>query len=153
MEEKDYSRLKLKNQLCFPLYLCSKELVRKYTPLLNELDLTYTQYIVMMYLWERKESSLKKMASMILLDSGTLTPLLIKLEKKGYINREKSLKDGRDLIIKITKKGEELKDKALPIPKAISECLNLSEKDAKNLYMLCYKALFNLERKEENGNN
>ena len=153
MEEKDYSRLKLKNQLCFPLYLCSKELVRKYTPLLNELDLTYTQYIVMMYLWERKESSLKKMASMILLDSGTLTPLLIKLEKKGYIKREKSLKDGRDLIIKITKKGEELKDEALPIPEAISECLNLSEKDAKNLYMLCYKALFNLERKEENGNN
>ena len=153
MEEKDYSRLKLKNQLCFPLYLCSKELVRKYTPLLNELDLTYTQYIVMMYLWERKESSLKKMASMILLDSGTLTPLLIKLEKKGYIKREKSLKDGRDLIIKITKKGEELKDEALPIPEAISECLNLSEKDAKNLYMLCYKALFNLARKEENGNN
>ena len=151
--EKDYSKLKLKNQICFPLYLCSKELTRKYTPMLKELDLTYTQYVVMMYFWEKKESSLKRLSQMILLDSGTLTPLLIKLEKKGYIKRDRSKKDGRDLIIKITKKGEELKEKALPIPKAISECLNLSEKDAKQLYMLCYKALFNLERKEDNGNN
>ena len=152
MEEK-YSKLKLKNQICFPLYLCSKELVRKYTPLLNELDLTYTQYVVMMYFWEKEESSLKKLSNMILLDSGTLTPLLIKLEEKGYLSRSRSDKDGRDLMIKITKKGKELKDKAVDIPSEITKCLNLSEKDAKSLYMLCYKALFNLEREGANGNN
>ena len=152
MEEK-YSKLKLKNQICFPLYLCSKELVRKYTPLLNELDLTYTQYVVMMYFWEKEESSLKKLSNMILLDSGTLTPLLIKLEEKGYLSRSRSDKDGRDLMIKLTKKGKELKDKAVDIPSEITKCLNLSEKDAKSLYMLCYKALFNLEREGANGNN
>ena len=151
--EEQYTKLKLKNQICFPLYLCSKELVRKYTPLLNELDLTYTQYVVMMYFWEKEESSLKKLSNMILLDSGTLTPLLIKLEEKGYLSRNRSSKDGRDLIIKLTKKGRELKDKAVDIPDEISKCLNLSEKDFKSLYMLCYKTLFNLEREETDGNN
>ncbi len=152
MEEK-YTKLKLKNQICFPLYLCSKELVRKYTPLLNELNLTYTQYVVMMYFWEKEESSLKKLSNMILLDSGTLTPLLIKLEEKGYLSRSRSNKDGRDLMIKLTDKGRELKEKAVDIPDEISKCLNLSEKDFKSLYMLCYKTLFNLEREETNGNN
>lgn len=151
--EKDYSKLKLKNQICFPLYLCSKELVRKYTPMLNDLDLTYTQYVVMMYFWEKEESSLKRLSNMILLDSGTLTPVLVKLEKKGYIKRNRSLKDERNLMIRLTKKGRELKDKAIDIPTEITKCLNLSEKDAKTLYMLCYKALFNLEGKDTNGNN
>ena len=152
MEEK-YTKLKLTNQIWFPLYLCSKELVRKYTPLLNELNLTYTQYVVMMYFWEKEESSLKKLSNMILLDSGTLTPLLVKLEEKGYLSRSRSNKDGRDLMIKLTDKGRELKEKAVDIPDEISKCLNLSEKDFKSLYMLCYKTLFNLEREEADGNN
>ena len=101
MEEK-YDKLKLKNQLCFPLYLCSKELNRYYTNSLKKLDLTYTQYVVMMYLWERKSSSLKKLSQMILLDSGTLTPMLLKLESKGYITRVRSVKDERNLLISIT---------------------------------------------------
>ena len=151
--ENDYSKLKLKNQICFPLYLCSKELVRKYTPMLNELDLTYTQYVVMMYFWEKEESSLKRLSNMILLDSGTLTPVLVKLEKKGYIKRSRSTKDERNLMIKLTKKGRDLKEKAIDIPTEITKCLNLSEKEAKTLYMLCYKALFNLEGKDTNGNN
>ena len=127
--EEQYTKLKLKNQICFPLYLCSKELVRKYTPLLNELNLTYTQYVVMMYFWEKEESSLKKLSNMILLDSGTLTPLLIKLEEKGYLSRSRSNKDGRDLMIKLTDKGRELKEEAVDIPDEISKCLNLSEKE------------------------
>ena len=82
-------RLLLKNQLCFPLYLCSKEIIRKYSPLLNELDLTYTQYIVMMYLWENKETNIKELGKTLILDSNTLTPLLKKLESKNYITRSK----------------------------------------------------------------
>ena len=151
--DEDYSKLRLKNQICFPLYLCSKELVRKYTPILKKLDLTYTQYVVMMYFWEREESSLKRLSNMIFLDSGTLTPVLRKLEDKGYLKRSRSNKDIRNLIIKLTPKGKKLKDKAKDIPDKINDHLNLSEKDARSLYMLCYRVLFNLERDDENENN
>ena len=83
--EKENDSLKLKNQLCFPIYLCSKELIRKYTPLLKEFDLTYTQYIVMMYFWEKEKSNVKDIGKTIMLDSSTLTPLLKKLEKRGIL--------------------------------------------------------------------
>ncbi len=151
--EEEYSKLKLKNQICFPLYLCSKELIRRYTPLLNDLNLTYTQYVVMMYFWEKEKSSLKRLSNMILLDSGTLTPVLRKLEDKGYLKRSRSSKDERNLMVKITEEGRKLKEKAVNIPDEISKCLKLSEKDAKSLYMLCYKALFNLESEGNNGDN
>ena len=114
-----YGPLKLKNQLCFPIYLCSKEIIRKYTPYLNKLNLTYTQYIVMMYLWENKETNVKELGKTLLLDSNTLTPLLKKLEQKEYIKRTKSEKDERNLVIKLTKRGETLKQQALEIPKQI----------------------------------
>ena len=99
-----YDSLKLKNQLCFPIYLCSKEIIRKYTPYLNKLNLTYTQYIVMMYLWENKKTNVKELGKTLLLDSNTLTPLLKKLEQKEYIIKTKSEKDERNKIIKLTKK-------------------------------------------------
>lgn len=143
------SDLQLKNQICFPLYLCSKELIRKYTPLLNKLDLTYTQYIVMMYFWQKKEASLKKLSNIVLLDSGTLTPVLKKLENKGYLKRIRSSKDERNLIIKLTSKGEQLKEEAKDIPEKILGYLNLSEEELRSLYILCYKALFNIEKKED----
>ena len=95
--------LKLENQLCFPLYVASKEIVRRYTPLLNKYDLTYTQYITMMVLWEKEEVNVKELGEIIFLDSGTLTPLLKKLEDKGFITRNRSSIDERNLIIKITK--------------------------------------------------
>lgn len=142
-----YDVLKLENQLCFPIYLCAKEVTRKYIPYLNELDLTYTQYVVMMYFWERKESNVKEISDILLIDSGTLTPLLKKLEKKGYIERKRSVVDERNLIVKLTKKGEKLKDKAISIPSKIAECINLSEEEAKTLYSLIYKVLENIERK------
>lgn len=113
--------LKLKNQLCFPLYLCSKEIIKKYTPYLNELDLTYTQYIVMLYFWEQKTSNVKTLGKIMLLDSSTLTPLLKKLESKGYIVRERSLSDERNLNLTLTKKGEELKSKAIYIPNKVGK--------------------------------
>ncbi len=133
--------LKLENQLCFPLYIASKELIRKYRPLLDKRDLTYTQYITMMVLWEKKELNVKTLGNILLLDSGTLTPLLKKLENKGYINRIKNDKDERNLIISITKKGEDLKNEVKDIPCEIGKCIKLNEEEAKTLYKLLYKML------------
>lgn len=141
-----YDCLKLENQLCFPIYLCAKEITRHYTPYLEKLDLTYTQYIVMLYLWEKGSTNIKDLGKVILLDSSTLTPLLKKLESKGYILRERSKLDERNLSITLTKKGESLKDKAIEIPKKMGECINLSEKEAKTLYDLIYKVLINVEK-------
>ncbi len=141
-------KLLLKNQLCFPLYLCSKEIIRKYTPLLNKLDLTYTQYIVMMYLWENKECNVKELGKTLLLDSNTLTPLLKKLESKNYITRNKSSNDFRNTIISITEKGLELKERALAIPDSMIKCVNLSDEETQTLYKILYKVLYNIEKEE-----
>lgn len=146
-----YDSLKLKNQLCFPIYLCSKEIIRKYTPLLNELNLTYTQYIVMMYFWEVEESNLKDLGKTLMLDSSTLTPLLKKLELKGYIERKKNLNDERNLSIKLTKEGISLRNKAIDIPSKMGKCVNLSDSEAKTLYSLIYKVLLNVEENDYDG--
>lgn len=145
MKQEKYEKLKLKNQLCFPIYLCSKEITRKYTPYLNKIDLTYTQYIVMMYLWENKETNVKELGKTLLLDSNTLTPLLKKLEQKQYINRTKSEIDERNLVIKLTKKGQELKEQALEIPEQIGKCINLEKEETIILYKILYKVLENIE--------
>lgn len=151
---KKYECLKLSNQLCFPIYLCSKEIIRKYTPYLNKLDLTYTQYIVMMYLWEHKTCNVKELGNSLLLDSSTLTPLLKKLEIKGYIKRIRSKEDERNLNISLTNKGIKLKDKAIDIPQNVGKCLNLNEEEANTLYRLLHKILFNLGGdKNDKGNN
>ena len=105
-----YDALKLENQLCFPLYACSKEIVRKYKPFLDELDLTYTQYIAMMVLWEHRQISVKDMGALLYLDSGTLTPVLKKLEQKGYLVRARDSEDERVLNVTITELGEKLKE-------------------------------------------
>ncbi len=141
-----YDSLKLKNQLCFPIYLCSKEIIRKYTPVLDRLNLTYTQYIVMMYFWEKKESNVKDIGKALMLDSSTLTPLLKKLENKGYLKRVRSNKDERNLVITLTDEGDKLKDKALDVPKEMSKCISISEDEAKTLYSIIYKVLLNVER-------
>ncbi len=142
---KNYDCLKLENQLCFPLYACSKEIVKKYNPFLNKIDLTYTQYIVMIILWEYGKMNVKDLGNKMYLDSGTLTPLLKKLETKGYIKRIKSCEDERNLIIELTNKGESLKDKAIDIPNKIGSCLNLDKEDATTLYKLLYRILNNIE--------
>lgn len=145
--------LKLKNQLCFPIYLCSKEIIRKYTPWLDELDLTYTQYIVMMYFWEKEKSTVKDIGKALLLDSSTLTPVLKKLEKKGYISRIRSTTDERKLEVSITIEGKKLKDKAKHIPEKMGKCINLSEKEINDLYTLILKVLMNVERNDNNESN
>ena len=141
--------LMLKNQLCFPIYLCSKEIIRRYTPLLSKLDLTYTQYIVMMYFWEIEKSNVKDIGKALMLDSSTLTPLLKKLEKKEYITRVRSSVDERNLEVAITEKGRKLKEKAISIPKKIGKCIDLSSDEAASLYSLVYKVLSNVERNDK----
>lgn len=137
----NYDTLKLENQICFPLYACSKEIVRRYKPFLDELDLTYTQYIAMLVMWEHKQINVKNMGRLLFLDSGTLTPVLKKLEQKGYILRTRSSKDERMVIANITEKGEQLKGSAALVPQKVTQCVNLTKEEAELLYALLYKAL------------
>ncbi len=149
--EKDLNSLKLKNSLCFPIYLCSKEVIKRYSLLLEELDLTYTQYVVMMYFWERKKSNVKELGKTLLLDSSTLTPLLKKLESKGYLSRERSTKDERNLNVAITSKGIKLKKKVLPIPRKMEEIMGITDEEENSLYQILYKILINIENDENNS--
>ncbi len=137
----EYESLRLENQICFPLYACSKEIVRRYKPFLDELDLTYTQYIAMLVMWEQKRINVKNMGRLLFLDSGTLTPVLKKLEQKGYILRTRSADDERVVIANLTEKGERLKGRAVLIPQKVTKCVNLSREEAELLYALLYKAL------------
>ena len=139
--EKTDELLKLSNQICFPLYACGKEIVRKYKPFLDEFDLTYTQYIVLLVLWENDHLSVKDIGEKLYLDSGTLTPLLNKLEAKGLINKDKDKEDGRGLVISLTEKGQALKKDIIHVPQSISKCVNLTEEEAVTLYRLLYKTL------------
>lgn len=141
MQENQYDTLKIENQLCFPLYACSKEIIRQYTPFLNEIGLTYTQYIAMMILWEKKSITVKEMGQCLYLDSGTLTPLLKKLESKGLLTRARSLEDERNLIVTITEAGEKLKECASEVPAKIAGCFNLQPEEAAMLYRILYKIL------------
>lgn len=141
MTNQEFDCLKLENQLCFPLYVVSKEIVKKYRPYLDSIDLTYTQYITMMVLWEKKKISAKDLGDILYLDSGTLTPVLKSLEKKNLITRTRGTSDERLLIIGITQNGEELKKQAVEIPRAIANCVNLSENEVVILYRLLYKIL------------
>ena len=140
----EYNPLKLENQLCFPLYACSKEVVKRYKPFLDKLDLTYTKYITMMVMWERKSINVKELGDSLFLDSGTLTPLLKKLENKGYITRKRSKTDERNLIVTITEKGEALREDAVDVPAKMGQCVNLTRDEAKTLYSLLYKLLGNI---------
>ncbi|MBQ1628515.1 MAG: MarR family transcriptional regulator [Treponema sp.] len=144
MHEQDtdkYDCLKLKNQLCFPLYAVSREILRKYTPFLRELNLTYTQYIVLMVLWEKKEITVGELGKLLYLDTGTLSPLLKSMEKSALVCRSRNKDDERIVQVSITEKGNALKEKAVEIPEKIGSCLNISVEEAGVLYKLLYKML------------
>lgn len=142
MERNDrYDALKLGVQLCFPLYACARNTIKLYKPYLDGLDLTYTQYIVMLVLWEEGSASAKDIGERLLLDSGTLTPLLKKLESKGLIRRTRSQEDERSLIASLTEKGAALREKALEVPYQMAEQLPLKMEDARELYRLLYQLL------------
>ncbi|MBQ5998176.1 MAG: MarR family transcriptional regulator [Treponema sp.] len=144
MQEQDknkYDCLKLKNQLCFPLYAVSREILKKYTPFLKELNLTYTQYIVLMVLWEKTEITVGELGKMLYLDTGTLSPLLKSMEKTELVCRSRDKNDERIVKVSITEKGSDLKERAVEIPSKMGSCLNISAEEAENLYKLLYKML------------
>ena len=139
-------QLKLENQICFPIYACAKEVTKAYKPFLDELDLTYTQYITMMVMWEHKELKVWEVGKYLYLDSGTLTPLLKRLEEKGYVTRRRSAEDERDLIVTITEQGEALKEKASSVPERLGACIALEPQKAQTLYALLYELLEKLTK-------
>jgi len=141
MDHPEFDMLKLENQVCFPVYVLSKEIIRKYRPYLDEIGLTYTQYIAMMVLWEEKKVNVKELGQRLYLDSGTLTPLLKSLESKGFVKRTRSDKDESVLIVSPTDSGMKLREAALKIPPKIAACLKLDSDEAVNFYGMLYKLI------------
>ncbi|MBR1561167.1 MAG: MarR family transcriptional regulator [Clostridia bacterium] len=141
MEQKDFDVLKLDNQLCFPLYACAREIVKKYKPFLDAIDLTYTQYITMMVLWEHRRITSKALGEKLYLDSGTLTPVLKKLEEKGLVTRARDPMDERNLVVALTDAGEALKTPAARVPRQMAGCISLEPAEAQTLYLLLHKLL------------
>lgn len=141
----NYDGLKLENQICFPLYAASREVIKRYRPYLEELDLTYTQYIAMMVFWAEKKTNVKELGKRLFLDSGTLTPVLKSLEGKGYVRRYRSQEDERVLMVEITPQGEALKDRAVSVPGQIAACVRLEPAEAIQLHQLLYKVLDDLK--------
>ena len=144
-----YESIRLKNQLCFPLYACSKEIIRQYRKPLEKLGLTYTQYVVMMVLWEDGGMTEGDLGKRVYLDSGTLAPLLKRMEKQGVINRVRPDDNERKLFISLTPKGEAMKEQALDVPKAMNGCIDLSENELKDLKRLLDKAISGINRDPE----
>lgn len=137
----NYDSLKLENQLCFPLYAASREILRKYTPLLKDLNLTYTQYIVMMVMWEHTSLTVGEISRRLYLDTGTLSPLLKAMEEKGLVKRVRKKDDERVVKITITQEGEALRKKAMGVPEEMGKCINLTPDEAKTLYGILYKII------------
>ena len=144
--QKEYKELRLENQLCFPLYACAKEVTRRYKPFLDPLGLTYTQYITMMVIWEKKEVRVKDLGEVLYLDSGTLTPLLKRLEQKGLITRSRYQDDERALCVQITDLGETLQEKAKSVPEEMRACLPLSAEEMQVLKKLLDRTLSAIEK-------
>ena len=141
MADTQYEALKLENQLCFPLYACAREVVKKYKPFLDGIDLTYTQYVTMMVLWEKPSVTSKEIGERLHLDSGTLTPVIKKLAEKGLVTRARSAEDERNLVVALTDAGLALRDRAACIPGQMGKCICLSPEDAGTLYRILYQLL------------
>lgn len=139
-----YDCIKLENQLCFPLYVCSKEIVRRYKPFLDEMGITYTQYIAMMVLWERGSVNVSQLGECLYLDSGTLTPVLKTLEAKGLVVRKRSAEDERSVIVEATEAGMALREQAVTVPPRMGACVNLSQEDAMELYRILHLLIDNI---------
>lgn len=133
--------LRLDNQLCFPLYAASRMIIRLYRPALDPLGLTYTQYITLLALWERDDETVTQLGERLYLDSGTLTPLLKKLEIGGLVTRQRSTEDERTVRILLTKRGRALKKRAAEVPFTVASCINLPERDARELHRLLHQLL------------
>ena len=141
MEEKEYDLLLLSNQVCFPTYAVANKILRRYQPLLKELDLTYTQYVTMMVLWEKERVNEKELVKALYLQSNTLTDLLKKLKKKGFIDVCKDEKDKRNIVIALTEEGRRLKERAVSVPKTLAEEHWLTDEEFGTFKKLLYKLL------------
>ena len=144
MQDAEFDPLKLENQLCFPLYACAREVVKRYKPFLDDIDLTYTQYVTMMVLWEKPSVTSKEIGERLHLDSGTLTPVIKKLAEKGLVTRARSAEDERNLVVALTDAGLALRDRAACIPGQMGKCICLSPEDAQALYRILYQLLDNM---------
>lgn len=142
---REEEKLRLDNQVCFPLYSAANAVIRAYRPLLDELDLTYSQYLVMMVLWEQNGVSVKDVGHRLHLDSGTLTPLLKRLEVKGYVERARSIQDERVRVLNLTEQGRELKLRAQQVPNAIKCKVDIELDEMLDLKRLCEKILTKLD--------
>lgn len=140
--------LRLENQLCFPLYACSRKVVNMYTPYFQPLGITYTQYIVFLVLWENDGVSVRELGQRLYLDSGTLTPLLKKMEEAGFVKRTRSAEDGRVVLVHLTEKGRALRAEAAEIPLRLGGCLPLTAEEAQVLHGLLYRLLENDQPEE-----
>ena len=139
---KEYrDRMKLENQLCFPLYAAARSITGFYSPYLKPLGLTYTQYIVFLVLWEKDGIPVGEICKKLMLDNGTITPLLKKMQTAGYIERNRSAEDDRVVVISLTKKGRELQEQAKDIPACVAGCISFPNEKAKELYDLLYELL------------
>ncbi|MBQ6371831.1 MAG: MarR family transcriptional regulator [Oscillospiraceae bacterium] len=142
--EYDYKEaMKLSNQLCFPLYAAARNVTGLYAPCLKPLGLTYTQYIVFLVLWEKDGLSVSEIGEKLMLDNGTLSPLLKKMEQEGYVERRRSPEDDRVVKITLTEKGRQLQEKAKDVPVKVACCIDLPEEKARQLYKLLYELLEN----------
>ncbi len=140
--EYDYREaMKLANQLCFPLYAAARNVTNLYTPLLKPLGLTYTQYIVFLVLWERDGISVSELGQKLMLDNGTLSPLLKKLEREGYVQRRRRAEDDRVVELTLTEAGRALQEQAREIPARVASCVDLPPEKARQLYILLYELL------------
>ncbi|AQX85079.1 MarR family winged helix-turn-helix transcriptional regulator [Elizabethkingia bruuniana] len=143
---KNLQQLKLENQICFPVYALSREIVSRYRPLLDQLDITYPQYLVLLILWEHQEQSVSQLGEKLYLDSGTLTPLLKRLEQKKMVTRSRSKEDERIVKIKLTSEGQSLQKKAASIPKQLFEDMKVPEEELKQLKTTIEKILTTLNQ-------
>ena len=141
MKKEDAEMMKLENQLCFPLYAAARNVSGLYTPLLKPLGLTYTQYLVFLVLWEKDDVPVGEIGEKLMLDNGTLSPLLKKMEQAGYIERDRCKDDERIVKIRLTEKGKALQEKAKDVPKKAAACIDISPAKAKALYDLLYELL------------
>ena len=133
--------MKLDSQLCFPLYAASRKIVSKYTPYLKPLGITYTQYIMFLVLWEKDEITVGDLCRRLMLDTGTVTPMLKNTEKQGLIKRTRSEEDERVVVITLTDEGRALYKKAKELPGKVGSCINISRSEVETLYKLLYKLL------------
>lgn len=141
MAEKDFEHMKLENQLCFLLYASSREMTKRYKPLLDKLNVTYPQYLALLLLWEHEELNVKRMGELLYLDSGTLTPMLKRMEQHGIIMRKRSAEDERSVTIRLTDEGRALQKTAADIPIAMLEQTGRSKEELKQLKQSLYEVL------------